>query len=129
MTTKLHLESQITFTGKLIGKELFDFYNIAHIGVGSLGLHRKKLTIASSLKDREYCALGIPFISSGEDPDFPETFSGRYKASSTDEPLDIEKIIEWISDVNTLNHEDIRTHAENNCDFKQKINFLLNSNN
>ena len=43
----------------------------AHIGLGSLALYRKGMTEASTLKLREYLAVGLPSIIGYTDTDFP----------------------------------------------------------
>ncbi len=44
----------------------------ADIAIGTLALHRKKMTEASPLKVREYLAYGLPTIIAYHDTDFPE---------------------------------------------------------
>jgi glycosyltransferase involved in cell wall biosynthesis len=66
----LQVSQYVTFTGTLTGTALQQQYESAHLAVSSLGLHRIGLARASVLKAREYCAVGIPFIASGDDPDF-----------------------------------------------------------
>jgi glycosyltransferase involved in cell wall biosynthesis len=43
----------------------------AHVGIGSLALHRKQINEACPLKSREYLACGLPVIAGYEDTDFP----------------------------------------------------------
>lgn len=43
----------------------------ADVGIGTLALHRKKMSEASPLKVREYLGLGLPVIIGYEDTDFP----------------------------------------------------------
>jgi glycosyltransferase involved in cell wall biosynthesis len=44
----------------------------AHVGLGPLALHRKKMEEACPLKVREYLSYGLPVIAGYEDTDFPE---------------------------------------------------------
>lgn len=44
----------------------------AHLGIGSLALHRKSMSEASTLKLREYLAAGLPSITGYRDTDFPD---------------------------------------------------------
>lgn len=44
----------------------------AHIGIGSLALHRKNMSEASTLKLREYLAVGLPSVIGYRDTDFPD---------------------------------------------------------
>lgn len=70
LAESLRLTDQVTFAGNVVGPALQQLYEASHVAVSSLGLHRIGLTRASVLKAREYCAVGIPFIASGDDPDF-----------------------------------------------------------
>jgi len=65
-------KANVIFHGNLSGEKLEKQYQEADIGIGTLGIHRKGLKIDSSLKHREYCMRGLPFILSTEDLDFPE---------------------------------------------------------
>lgn len=126
LSKKLQVEDQIVFTGPLQGEDLYSRYDLAHIAVGSIGLHRKGLAFASELKAREYCAIGIPFLSSGIDPDFPSDVSFRYVIESTE---DINTIVSFFVD---LEHKKlvpphiIRGYAEENLDFNKKVKLILN---
>lgn len=68
----LELDEYIKFVGKKEGDELNHYLVQADLGVASLGLHRIGMKYASTLKQREYCASGLPMIVSTYDPDFPE---------------------------------------------------------
>lgn len=126
LVSELKLENFIIFKGFLTGEDLYECYDNVHLGVGSLGLYRKKLDDASELKSREYCSIGLPFLASGNDPDFPESTPFRYKVENTDE---IESIIEFLLNADDfLIHNqdmDIRKYAENKLDFKVKIREIL----
>lgn len=77
------------------GNELDTLFSECHLAVGVLGGHRKDLNIMSPLKNREYCARGIPFIFSHIDPDFPKSFKYCLQIDPDDSPLDIQKLIEF----------------------------------
>src|SRR6185312_5013886 len=70
LVRKYKLGNYIIFYGKKTGKELDDLFNIADIAVGSLGCHRISINNIKPLKNREYCARGIPFFYSETDEDF-----------------------------------------------------------
>lgn len=121
LAAALKLESEVFFLGKVDGDALFALYDTANIAIGSLGLHRKGLTSASSLKDREYCAVGLPFVASGFDCDFSPTYPYRYSISLTDDALDIEKLLDWYRGINPVDSKEIRGYALMHCDFEAKI--------
>ena len=95
LAKSLDIEEYVIFHGKLMGKDLDDIYNYCDIGIGSLGLHRESFPTATTLKAREYCARGIPFILSNKDPDFSEDLPFVYYVSSDDAPVQISNIVKF----------------------------------
>jgi len=61
--------SNIKFHGIKIGSELDNLMGNMHVAIGTLGLFRKNMQEACTLKTREYTARGIPFILAYKDPD------------------------------------------------------------
>jgi glycosyltransferase involved in cell wall biosynthesis len=84
----LGLEDRVTFAGPLSGAALDARIGLAHVGVAALGMHRIA-TKTTDLKSREYCARGLPFVTSNPDTDFSPAFPFALKAPADDSPLDI----------------------------------------
>lgn len=123
----LNLESQVTFTGYKSGASLNVLYTHAHIGVASLGLYRKGLSMASDLKSREYAARGLPFICAGHDFDFDPTPDFVLKFANNDSYIDIEKTMNWYSTI-SFDHEvceSIRCYAVERLDFSMKVKEIV----
>mgnify|MGYP000888638700 CR=1 FL=1 len=120
----LELSDQVRFYGPKSGEDLFSIYRTSTIAIGSLGIYRNNLSSVSTLKNREYCALGIPFIYSGIDPDFPDSFRYALGISNDDTPVDIETLIEF-SDSLIRGEEDFRTnmrqYAKDKLSWKRKM--------
>lgn len=93
-----HLENYVILYGSLFGSNLDDVFDIADIGIGSLGRHRSNITYIRTLKNREYAARGIPFVYSEIDEDFEDT-SFILKVSADDSPVDIKQIIDFNSKI------------------------------
>jgi len=87
------LENIVSFHGIRVGQELEYIFSNADIAVGSLALHRTGG--GNPLKNREYCARGIPFIYAGDDPGFPKEFPFALRISSNDSPVSIEEVLEF----------------------------------
>lgn len=123
---ELNLSEYIQFLGFLKGEELYSQYSTAHLAVGSLALFRKQLSTASELKSREYCALGIPFIAVGEDPDFGKDAKFRIQLSNEES---LEDMIQFFKNFNpeqiNFSPEEIRAYAEQHLDFSVKIAQIL----
>ncbi len=64
LTTALELKDHVVFHGKVFGEDLARLYKGQAMGVNSLAIHRDSLTNESTLKTKEYAALGLPIISS-----------------------------------------------------------------
>lgn len=123
---ELNLEGYVQFLGFLKGEELYSQYSSSHLAVGSLALFRKKLTTASELKSREYCAAGIPFIVVGEDPDFGEDAKFRIQLQNHESADDL---IHFLRNFNlefiNFSPAEIRAYAEKHLDFSVKILQIL----
>ncbi|MDN5337924.1 MAG: hypothetical protein PWQ20_994 [Thermotogaceae bacterium] len=99
LTEKLKLEEYVIFHGPKHGEELDRMFDSSHIAVASLGMHRSNLKTGSTLKVREYCARGIPFIIGYEDVDFPKDFPFSLRVPSDESPIDIQSVIQFYEDL------------------------------
>jgi hypothetical protein len=111
-------------------KVLDDIMNDIHLGISALAVHKKGIRGTTTIKTREYCARGLPFIYGHNDPDFSNNdlaaqFSLEVEANDTD--LDFEKIINWYTVINqkadTLPHN-MHEFALNHLDYKVKMGKL-----
>lgn len=93
LVQKLHLENSIIFCGKKSGKALDALYDQADIAIGSLGRHRHQANAVSTLKTKEYCAKGIPFIYSNDEPTLNGKESFALKVPADDSAIDIDAVI------------------------------------
>lgn len=122
----LDVQQYISFSGFLEGEELYKEYETAHMAVGSLALFRKKLKSASELKSREYCAVGIPFIVVGDDPDFPKTAMFRIQLPNRENLSDLTNFFRnFDSKFLAFTPSEIRNYAWENLDFSVKIKEIL----
>lgn len=104
------LERYVIFYGYKSGKELDEVYNKTDIAVGSLGIHRIGLREVQPLKNREYCAKGLPFVISFNDSNFTNK-EFVYKVSNDEELFDINKIIAWYENLE-ISSEEIREYSK-----------------
>lgn len=124
LTKELNLEKYVIFHGTKPGEELDEVVDISDIAFGSLGNHRKGLYADSSLKNREYCARGIPFVIASEDEDFPEFFPFVYRIPKDDSPVDINEAIEWYEKLLKEHSNcslEMRKYAEDNLSWDAKM--------
>ena len=123
LVNHLELEGKVKFCGVKRGKELDVLFDKSNLGIGTLGIHRKEVSINSSLKHREYASRGIPFIYAGDDPDF-ENASWTHKISATEESVDIDSVSQFLEKVKTSNTA-IKNFASDNLDWKIKLEGIL----
>jgi glycosyltransferase involved in cell wall biosynthesis len=89
----------VFFYGPLHGKDLDNMFNRCDIAIGSLGIHRIGLHEATTLKAREYCARGIPFIYGIDDLDFPSDFSYILHIPADESSVDMAEVIRFAETV------------------------------
>jgi len=121
LTKELNLEKYVIFHGTKTGEELDEIVNKSDIAIGSLGMHRIDLKYASTLKLREYCARGIPFIYAYNDFDF-NNFKYSMKIDSNEKPVNINEVIEFYNSIKNEHYiEEMRQYAEDNLTWDAKM--------
>lgn len=98
-----NIEDFVVFHEPCEGKALDALFADCHLAIGVLGGHRKGIEVMSPLKNREYCARGIPFVFSHIDPDFPQDFQYCLQINSDESLLDIKKIVDFVKQLNNKN--------------------------
>jgi hypothetical protein len=126
MCKELGVAEYVTFHGFVSGKDLDSLFNQCHVAIGSLGIHRVGLKEASTLKAREYCARGIPFIYSIPDADFSRDFPYMFSPSSDEAPIDMDEVIKFTTRVyeNTEHPQEMRRYATDHLDWSIKMKKL-----
>jgi hypothetical protein len=104
----------ITWLGFSYGENLTRQLLMADLGVGDIGFHRLNIFDASPLKDGMYCSFGLPFIVSYDDPRFPPSVPFRHKIEASDDPVDIEGIINWFEGISEIGASGIHQFAQGN---------------
>lgn len=126
LAEELGLSDRVHFRGPLVGDDLLEAYCEHHLAVASLALHRKGLTRAAELKAREYCAVGIPFIASGDDVDFPEAVPFRFAVSLSEDDDELAALLDKLSKRSDLPDPcTIRAYAEAHLDMRLKVRQVL----
>jgi len=117
---------KVIFHGYLTGSKLDNLFDICHISMGSLGMHRIGLQEGTPLKTREYCSRGIPFFISYRDPDFDASFPFMLKIPADDSPANVGEIINFVKKIYTdkKHNEKMRLYALNKLDWSVKMKQL-----
>ena len=127
LTIDYNLSDYVIFHGAKHGQELDKLFERCHLAIGTIANHRIKLKHLSPLKAREYIARGIPFISSYEDSDFHANFPYILKVSATDEPINIQQVIDFTNKIYRNNDysSKMREYATKNLDWSIKLKPIL----
>lgn len=126
LVSTLHLEPRVIFHGFKSGTDLDAMFDQCHIAIGSLAGFRVNLIELSSLKSREYCARGIPFLMASKDADFPETWEYIQMVPADESPIDMKTVISFAERVMAdPNHpQKMRRYAEDHLDWLAKMKVL-----
>jgi glycosyltransferase involved in cell wall biosynthesis len=121
---ELGIEDRVSFHGVRSDEELDALFAKADLAISSLGMHRLGLRRSSSLKAREYCARGVPFLLASEDPDFPEGIPFVCNAPADESSIDVAAMVAFIEKLHARNpsfSSDMREYAETRLTWKAKL--------
>ena len=125
LVSEYGLEEYVKFYGQVFGDDLDLLFDKSDFAVGSLGIHRKGIINNQTIKNREYCARGIPFIYSEIDKDF-EGKDFILKASADENPIDINMIVDFLQK-KSVDSRVLRDYAINNLTWKIQMKKVLNT--
>jgi len=127
LTAYLKLRGTIKFHGPQKEEALDKLFDIADIGIGTLGMHRKGIKLDSSLKHREYAARGLPFILCTPDNDFPQSLKFVKYFQQSDTSIDLESIKAFYKVTRNISPQVIRSYASEQLDWRVKTTKILES--
>lgn len=120
LSEKLGINDKVTFINQLRFDEIKQLVKQCNIGIGSLGYHRRGAKYDTSIKNKEYCAFGLPFICSCEDRSFPSDYPYAFKVSSDEEIFDLESIINWYDTLERETYQkEMYEYAKANLSFEK----------
>ncbi|HFU3980230.1 TPA: glycosyltransferase [Streptococcus suis] len=126
LVKKLNLEEYVNFVGAKSGEELFSLYNQADIGIGGLG-NRSNAEYGSTIKTKEYFAIGIPFINGWREYAFDDDYPYVLRFDWRRDEIDFNKIKEFylsIKDDDSLT-ENMRQFAKKNFSYEKQFENIL----
>ena len=122
------LNAYVKFFPPTYGADLNKFFEQSNIAIGNLAIHRKGVTLDSSLKHRVYCARSIPFIFASQDPDFPEQLPFIQIHPANEDPLEIEKLLIFYDRIKGRHPQiksEMRIYAEQRIDWTAQIKPII----
>lgn len=104
LSTQLSVADLVRFPGEKEGNDLEYYYSIGDVGIGTLGLYKtKELLKVNSLKTREYCAKGLPFLITDCDYVFAESDEDFcLVVDDSEKPISIYEVIRFVKELNSL---------------------------
>ncbi len=134
MAQDLSLEKNVSFHGRVVGKDLDNFYRRADIGLGSFALYKLGINRVSSLKIREYLAYGLPVISGCNDDVFEDVSADFYKGFSNDNSnVDFFEIVSFYdslrnkysrNELKSVVREFAKNHVDMSVTMKEILDYL-----
>ncbi|MCD2502307.1 glycosyltransferase [Clostridium sp. NSJ-145] len=127
LVDKYNLKDSVKFLGTKVGNELEDIKSKADIGVASLGLYRLGLSKVSTLKEKEYCASGLPFIYAYEEKELSSDCEFALQFKNDNSPIDINKAIDFAIKVrnDTNLHKNMRNLAAEKYSWDSIMKYIL----
>ncbi|MCY6959577.1 glycosyltransferase [Clostridium brassicae] len=124
---KLELGKYVVFHGIKDGNQLSEMFDKSHLAIGSLGMYRIGLKDGATLKVREYCARGIPFVLGYDDLDFSLDFKYAFKATNDNTPINIHNLIEFCNKIHENGDvaKEMRNYAEKNLSWEFKLKAVI----
>ena len=99
LSNRYGLKDYISFVGAINHDELNDYYLKSDIAVDALGLYKKGMDKACSIKGAEYCAKGMPIVSGYVDLRFPDDLQFVYHVPNDETPVNMFGVVDWFKDL------------------------------
>ncbi len=124
-----HVDDKVIFAGAKFGDDLLYEYLNADVAIGSLGMHRINVINGSTLKVKEYCSLGIPFVYAYNEQQLSDSFLYAKKIPADDTPVNIDEIINFYEqlDFDSIKSVEMHEYAEKHYTWKRQMKKVLDS--
>jgi glycosyltransferase involved in cell wall biosynthesis len=120
------VENQVHFLGRMEDDEINKLLEEVNVCVDALGRHRSGNNNNSSIKSKEYAAMGIPFIKSHVDDAFDNEFF-IYQVNADESDINISEIILWYKKLPTDFASKERNFAIDNFSWTKILKNALDS--
>lgn len=99
LVEEYRLQGHVNFCGVLSGEKLDEIYDASDIAIGDLGIYKVGLKSGAPIKEREYCARGIPFIYGHDDMSFGKDNYYARQVSNDETPIDMQMVINFYNEM------------------------------
>lgn len=125
LVQNLKLKEQVKFVPFTESPQLDAYFEDSDIGIGSLGMFRKNIKQDSSLKHREYCSRGLPFILSTQDASFPVDWPCVQYFPEEEKPIEIKSIIAFFHTLPKNYQEHMIQYAKEHLSWERQFTQIL----
>lgn len=131
LTEQYALQKRVILHGAMHGEELDQLLRQCTLGIDSLARHRSGISILSSLKSREYGAVGIPLINSCKIDIFEEGYPYCLYTSADETPIPMENVISFYDHIYMNQNRvevamQVRRYIEERSDMNAVMRQVLN---
>ncbi|RDY31716.1 glycosyltransferase family 1 protein [Lachnotalea glycerini] len=126
MVNERGLNDVVIFYGYREMEDIDKIFEVSDIGIDCLGLFRRDINSASSLKSREYLARGIPYLTCGETDFDAHNLDFIFYEEAVEKSVDIGRLVKGYDNMKST-EEDIRTFAINNLSWTEQMKTVLKS--
>ncbi|UQZ33122.1 hypothetical protein C2I18_05850 [Paenibacillus sp. PK3_47] len=126
MSLELGIEKNVNFIKYNDVDNLDAMLSNYHVALGGIGYFRRNAKYDTSIKNKEYCAKGLPFIITNTDLSFPQSFKYQFQISKDETIFDWDMIISWYKSFKDEDYKNemIRFAEDNLLYVKQMKNVL-----
>lgn len=124
LAEQLGLDGVVFFHGRKFGAELDALFDQCDIAIGALGVYKYGYDRISSLKVKEYCLRGIPFVYAGREGSLPSHSPFCMEIPNNASDVDIPEIIRFYREAYErfpLLQEEMIRYAVTNFSYKTQF--------
>jgi glycosyltransferase involved in cell wall biosynthesis len=123
LSYELGLSDHVIFHGSVHAEKLSQLLSVDMVGVDALARHRSGNNYNDSLKSKEYCFRGLPFIKSHEDEPFDDE-DFVLTISADEAPVNVSQVLSWIDNLE-FGSAEIRAFALNRFVWSRQLEKVL----
>ncbi|SDM31307.1 glycosyltransferase [Paenibacillus jilunlii] len=105
LSSDLNIEKNVIFKKYRDVEDIQSEVRNYHVALGGLGYYRRNAKYDTSIKNKEYCAFGLPFVIANPDKSFPKDFKYQYKVLEDENIFDFNNVINWFKEISAEDYK------------------------
>ncbi len=121
------LDTKVDFVGKKDIPQIREIAKCCHIGIGQLSRSTDCSPQINTLKTKDYCAMGLPFVTSCRDTSFEPDYPYAYVLKKMDDELILSDVIAWYEKIhlNQGYRQEMYDYAKENLQFGELVKNIM----